>query len=251
MGKQNQQPISISIRPAKSADLAALSRLDIAANATHPLISQSFTYPFQALKLFLAHLQYCFARPEEYRILVARVRPVLELASTLPVLNSDADSGVDVSIVCESDDRDADEGRGEIVGFVMWRECQQGSGLMDDEKREEWDWISQLPKGADIRLWKRYAEVMSSDSGEAGIEIQKLAVAPQYQRRGIGGQLLKAFLDEVECRGVKDPVLVRASRDAKELYERFGWRIMREFKLDLRGWGIYKAYVNFEMVRDA
>lgn len=82
-------------------------------------------------------------------------------------------------------------------------------------------------------------------------EIQKLAVAPRYQRRGIGGQLLKAFIDEVEGRGVKEPVRVRASKDAKELYERFGWRMVREFKLDLREWGRYKVYVNFEMVRDA
>ncbi|KAH6710732.1 acyl-CoA N-acyltransferase [Leptodontidium sp. MPI-SDFR-AT-0119] len=264
MGKQSQP---ISIRPAKSADLAALSRLDIAASATHPLIAQSFTYPFQALKLFLAHLQHCFARPEEYRILVARLRPAPAVesqssvasalpASGSPAVNSDTDSGVDVSIACEFDDGDADsdDGRGEIVGFVMWRECQKNSDLREDGKKKEWDWLSQLPKGADIKLWKRYVEVMSSDSptsGENGIEIQKLAVAPRYQRRGIGGQLLKAFIDEVEGRGVKEPVRVRASKDAKELYERFGWRMVREFKLDLREWGRYKVYVNFEMVRDA
>ncbi|KAH7336036.1 hypothetical protein BKA65DRAFT_26892 [Rhexocercosporidium sp. MPI-PUGE-AT-0058] len=171
MGKQSRlQPISI--RPAKSADLQPLSRLDIAANTTHPLIAQSFTYPFQALKFFLAHLQF----------------------------------------------------------------------------------FAQLPNGTDVKLWKRYVEVMSSDlgtSGEVGIEIQKLAVAPQYQRRGIGSRLLKAFLDDVEGRGLGESVQVRASRDAKVLYERFGWRVVREFKLDLKDWGRYKAYVNFEMTRDA
>lgn len=190
MGKPLQSPLSISIRPAKSADLPLLSRLDIAANATHPLISQSFTYPFQALKLFLAHLEFCFKRSREegqdgeYRFLVARLRSGVrgEGESDLSVSSenlskgvslkgdggegSDADSGVDVSIVGDEQgmdgDLDGDDGSGEIFGFVMWRETQM---RREDGTRqgEEWDWLSHLPPGTNTRLWKRYAEVMSSN----------------------------------------------------------------------------------------
>ena len=86
------KPISIHLSQATSADLLPLTRLDIAANSAHPLIALSFPYPFQALKLFLAHLRFCFERTGggEYRILVARLR-------CEPEGGSDADSGVDVA----------------------------------------------------------------------------------------------------------------------------------------------------------
>ncbi|PVH80102.1 hypothetical protein DL98DRAFT_654916 [Cadophora sp. DSE1049] len=248
--------IPISLHPPTSADLPPLTRLDIAANAAQPLIALSFPYPFQALKLFLAHLRFCFEREGEYGILVAR------LGARCEPEGSDADSGVDVSISGAGEikfdggsrDGDGDEysGRREIVGFVMWRDrglARERSDGEEGKEEEGWDWLSQLPKGTNTSLWKRYTEVMSSDPkmSNGDVEILKLAVSPQHQRRGIGTKLLKACLVEVGGREAR----VRASKDGKALYERFGWRCVREFKLDLREWGRCRTYVNFEMVRGA
>lgn len=79
--------------------------------------------------------------------------------------DGDADSGVDISLSVP--DGDDDETRGEIVGFVMWRRDRK----LARERREddeEWDWLAQLPKGANMSLWKRYTEVMSSDPVSLG-----------------------------------------------------------------------------------
>ncbi|KAK0110042.1 hypothetical protein ONS95_002702 [Cadophora gregata] len=241
-----RKPIPISIHAPRSADLdlPPLARLDIAANSSHPLVALSFPYPFQALKLFLAHLRFCFERKGEYGILVARVRCGVANESD----SSDADSGVDVSLEGEEDS--GNEGaKGEIVGFIMWRNVPSFQ-KREGEEVEEWDWLSQLPRGANTSLWKRYTEVMSSDPGtneSDSVEILKVAVSPQHQRRGIGTKLLKACLDEVGERDVR----VRASKDAKALYERYGWRCEKEFKLDLREWGRCRTYANFDMVRSA
>ncbi|KAH7409549.1 acyl-CoA N-acyltransferase [Cadophora sp. MPI-SDFR-AT-0126] len=242
-----RKTIAISLHPPTSADLPSLARLDIAANSAHPLIALSFPYPFQASKLFLEHLRFCFERKVEYGILVARLR--CGVASEPE--GSDADSGVDVS---SSTVGEGDGERGEIVGFAMWRDRgfareRSEGGAEKGEEEGEWDWLSHLPKGTDTSIWKSYTEVMSSASEviEGSVEILKLAVSPQHQRRGIGTKLLKACLDEVGGREVH----VRASKDAKALYERFGWRCVRVFKLDLREWGRGRTYVNYEMVRDA
>lgn len=158
------KPISIHLSQATSADLLPLTRLDIAANSAHPLIALSFPYPFQALKLFLAHLRFCFERTGggEYRILVARLR-------CEPEGGSDADSGVDVSIEAENsgvigDHEDVMRERGEIVGFVMWRVRGMAGGRREDEEEEDWDWLAHLPKGANMSLWKGYTEIMGSES---------------------------------------------------------------------------------------
>ncbi|KAL2069273.1 hypothetical protein VTL71DRAFT_15611 [Oculimacula yallundae] len=260
-------PIAISIHTPKSTDLPTLSRLDIAANASHPLISQSFTYPFQALKLFLAHLQFCFERPATYRICVARLSTRCHRGSgegNLKLTRSgSADSGVDVSPIPPDsllDDGDDDDATGEVIGFMMWK-IRTTPTHMPGEESDDWDWTSQLPKGTDMKLWKRYTEVMSSDTGigEGDIEILKLAVLPRYQGRGVGTRLLQTFLRKVEIESEAGPGLpddekiirVRASRSAKALYEKLGWRMVNQYTLDLREWGRARAYIDFEMVRDA
>ncbi|CZT50947.1 uncharacterized protein RSE6_12022 [Rhynchosporium secalis] len=282
----NSNPISISICPATPLDLPILSRLDIAANSSHPLISQSFQYPFQALKLWLAHLQFCYERPKEYRILVAKlssgkskreqdlkVEIEVEVAEGEKLeleRSASIDSGVDVSLgslvsKCGSEEdteEQKDDGEGEIVGFMMWRVCKSQEEREESVgKDDEWNWISQLPKGTDLKQWKRYVEVMSSESGigDGDVEILKLAVLPRYQGRGIGTRLLQFFFSNLSppfSSALDKPTLshptkirVRASRSAKTLYEKFGWTIAKEYTLDLRAGGRGRAYVDFEMLR--
>lgn len=130
---------NITIRPARSSDLIHLTRLDLAANSTHPLIALSFSYPFLAAKLFLERLQYCFARPERYHFLIATLTSATSF--------SESDS-VDLGV-----EKDG-SGCGEVVGFLMWKE---------GETDESWDWETRLPKGTDAKLWRHYTKVMGDD----------------------------------------------------------------------------------------
>lgn len=56
-------------------------------------------------------------------------------------------------------------------------------------------------------------------------DVQTIAVAPEYQGRGVGTALLAALLEEAAARGCREVFLdVRADNDrARSLYERFGF----------------------------
>lgn len=56
-------------------------------------------------------------------------------------------------------------------------------------------------------------------------DVQTIAVAPEYQGRGVGTALLAALLEEAAARGCREVFLdVRADNDrARALYERFGF----------------------------
>ncbi|CZR68433.1 uncharacterized protein PAC_18332 [Phialocephala subalpina] len=240
---------NITIRPARLSDLIHLTRLDLAANSNHPLIALSFPYPFLATKLFLERLQYCFARPERYHFLIAT------LTSSTPL--SELDSVVGFG----AEKNDSGCGEGEVVGFLMWNE--------GEAKDEGWDWETRLPKGTDAKLWKHYTKVMGDDPLRIpdsvisrlpstterdrfvnhGTEMEVLAVAPVYQRRGIGTLLLHTFIHEVERLGKQETINLRASKNARPLYEKFGWRVANEYRMNLRDWGRHSMYVDYGMVR--
>ncbi|KAI9056190.1 hypothetical protein LZ554_001118 [Drepanopeziza brunnea f. sp. 'monogermtubi'] len=270
-----QPPTQIALRPALAADLPHLTRLDLAANASHPLIALSpFTYPFQATKLFLAHLEHCFARPRTYGFLVATTTT---MTTQQQQLSSSPDSGIDVfAHASEEREREGAVAGEVVVGFLLWRGegkalgvegnkevGEVGSGSGSGEEEEEWDWEARLPAGADRKLWRRYAAVMGADDGGCGssgardessatvIAIEKFAVAPRYQRRGIGSLLLQAFLHTLADRDGGDATIcLRSSVTARTLYERFGWLVEREWRMDLGGWGRYhRAHVEFAMRR--
>ncbi len=154
------QVMNIHIRAARQPDLIHLTRLDLKANAAHPLVSLSFAYPFQATKLFLAHLQYCFDRPSKYRFLVA-VLPSNSVSAYPSPPSSDSDSVSSVP--------DVETGNGEIAGFLVWKEpCQKeecGEGEM-----EEWDWEARLPKGTDIKLWRHFTESVGADPSSSSLQ---------------------------------------------------------------------------------
>ena len=80
-------------------------------------------------------------------------------------------------------------------------------------------------------------------------EIESLAIAPKYQRRGIGTALLQEFTNILDREKVG--CYLRASEMGKELYERFGWRVLGVYKPDLRSRGVEMDYKSFFMSRDA
>jgi len=72
-------------------------------------------------------------------------------------------------------------------------------------------------------------------------------VSPAHQRQGIGAALIKQFLqdlDEEEC-------WVISSAEGKGLYEKLGWKLVCENKVDLKdfGWG-EKPFVSYSLRRE-
>lgn len=53
-----------------------------------------------------------------------------------------------------------------------------------------------------------------------------------------------------------EKMYVRSSRVGKGLYEKFGWKVMREeegekgFKIELKDYGLEEDYTTWDMVRD-
>ncbi len=86
--------------------------------------------------------------------------------------------------------------------------------------------------GVPASRWYVIAEDSGDLAGYAGLrlsgdtaDVQTLAVAPAWQRRGIGTVLLAALLDEARRRGAHEAMLeVRADNEAAlALYERQGF----------------------------
>src|SRR5215510_2556310 len=79
-----------------------------------------------------------------------------------------------------------------------------------------------------IELDGRPIGIMKVERIETHIQLHQLFILPEYQRRGIGSELLENVLSEGRKAGL--PVRLRVLRvnPAKRLYERFGFRVTSE-----------------------
>ena len=70
--------------------------------------------------------------------------------------------------------------------------------------------------------------IMTVDRTGTHLQLEQLFILPEYQRRGIGSELLEGLLSE--ARGRVLPVRLRVLRvnPAKRLYERYGFRVTSE-----------------------
>jgi ribosomal protein S18 acetylase RimI-like enzyme len=85
-----------------------------------------------------------------------------------------------------------------------------------------------------IALWQLISSVLSSGQPEmkpGAIELTYIAVAADQRGRGLGNQLLNAFLEASRSRGYRSVVLsVEKENDsAIALYEKAGFKIVRTF----------------------
>jgi predicted N-acetyltransferase YhbS len=81
------------------------------------------------------------------------------------------------------------------------------------------------------------------------VELESMSVLPDYQRQGIASSMITIFLEDVN----KDNAgtFVRSSIVGRKLYERFGWKVLGELKIDLREFGMEEMNVSFMMQRDS
>ncbi|MCJ1441263.1 MAG: hypothetical protein MMC23_001749 [Stictis urceolatum] len=86
---------------------------------------------------------------------------------------------------------------------------------------------------------RRYRESLfrgkSDGKGESYVYMCLLVVAPEAQRRGIGGKLLDEGLKVVDRRD--EECFIDASPEGKGLYEKHGWREVTRVQVDLKEWG--------------
>jgi len=71
------------------------------------------------------------------------------------------------------------------------------------------------------------------------LELESLAIAENQQRKGVG------TLDEN-----REKSYLRASKEGKGLYEKFGWKQVGIFRPDLSEFGWAEEYETYYMVRD-
>lgn len=71
------------------------------------------------------------------------------------------------------------------------------------------------------------------------VTIQRIAVVPAYQNRGIGSSLIRELIDVARAAGRRLELQVFATNRARRLYERLGFRVVRasatHFEMELGG----------------
>ena len=74
-----------------------------------------------------------------------------------------------------------------------------------------------------------------------------LATRPKYQGKGAGTLLMKHFMEKVDRLGTAGTII--AGKQARPLYERFGYRMVKPFPLDCRKYGGRSEGKHFLMYR--
>jgi len=82
--------------------------------------------------------------------------------------------------------------------------------------------------------------------------LEILAVTPEFQRRGIGGKLMEAFVKDLEKQGKDEGrgCVIVSSEAGKGLYEKWGWKVVGGSEIELKEWGVEKTWVNFVMKKE-
>ncbi|KAH8663083.1 hypothetical protein BGZ60DRAFT_433096 [Tricladium varicosporioides] len=78
--------------------------------------------------------------------------------------------------------------------------------------------------------------------------IQLLCVSPDYQRKGLGGMLLRHGLEMTDREGKR--AYIEATARGKVVYERLGFEVVDLVEVDLRTWGGEGVERNWIMIRE-
>ena len=107
----------------------------------------------------------------------------------------------------------------------VWDEQQQRASFAAQWKREEVQIIS--VNGKDVG-WLQVAELPTE------IRLQKFFISPQYQRSGIGSEVLSNLLATWRLTGKKIVLRVLKNNPARRLYERAGFSVVAEAGITFR-----------------
>lgn len=82
------------------------------------------------------------------------------------------------------------------------------------------------------RLFRAFNTPVDEDPGEGCGTLMSIAVLPEAQGKGIGSQLLRAFLDQAAARGLAEVNLTtdrRGNEDVNHFYQSYGFRLERTY----------------------
>jgi ribosomal protein S18 acetylase RimI-like enzyme len=111
--------------------------------------------------------------------------------------------------------------------LMVWDEARQRAGFAQQWRPRDVRII--MLEGREVG-WLQVSET------EAELHLQQLFVAPPYQRRGIGGEVLRRLLHERRGAGKSVVLTVLKNNPARRLYERVGFTVVGEtnVKLEMR-----------------
>ncbi|KAG4412111.1 hypothetical protein IFR04_014760 [Cadophora malorum] len=121
---------------------------------------------------------------------------------------------------------------GRIVGFAKWN-FFSNSGPQNPFPTE-------FPPEGNPELGKwlfgEFARVMNEKMlGKKYVYMHILVIDPEFQRQGLGKQMLEWGLKLVDDEGLE--TYIDASPEGKGLYERLGWKTINVLDVDLNKWG--------------
>jgi ribosomal protein S18 acetylase RimI-like enzyme len=112
-----------------------------------------------------------------------------------------------------------------VQELTVWDEQEQRARFAAQWKREEVRIISL--DGKDVG-WLQVVELPTE------IRLQKFFVSPQYQRSGIGSEILSTLLATWRSTGKKIVLRVLKNNPARRLYERLGFSVVAEESVTFR-----------------
>jgi ribosomal protein S18 acetylase RimI-like enzyme len=112
-----------------------------------------------------------------------------------------------------------------VQELTVWDEQKQRANFAAQWKREEVRIISVDGKDAG---WLQVADLPTE------IRLQKFFVSPEYQRSGIGSDILSNLLATWRPTGKRIVLRVLKNNPARRLYERFGFAVIAEEDVTFR-----------------
>lgn len=122
---------------------------------------------------------------------------------------------------------------GTIIGMAKWY------FFLDPENQAD-PWKIDFPPGANEALYHEFFDALNKAreerfKGKRHILMAILAIHPDYQRMGVGHELLRWGLDLADKEQV--PTWIDASPAGYGLYKKFGWEEVSWVKIDPVPWG--------------
>ncbi|KAH0012073.1 acyl-CoA N-acyltransferase, partial [Aureobasidium melanogenum] len=136
---------------------------------------------------------------------------------------------------------------------VIWPEAQVQKAT--EEERAEFEKMSKEVTDRGLRMdlleyRSTPLEEIDAKIRESGpfLELDYLATAPEYQRRGIGAMLLKAGLEVADAYGLRS--YVTSSVAGARLYHKHGFEVVETHTMDYSQFGGVEPVTNYFMIRE-
>lgn len=143
----------------------------------------------------------------------------------------------------------------DVVGFVRYYHVDE-RGVNEQGGDGDGQSLLHAPKSHLKDLWARFnkkedemdAVYKTTSKGKRHVYIRHLMVLPQYQRRGIGGELLGSVMSISDAEGL--PTFLVATKQAHVLYGKAGFEELGTWTIDHGYWAAELVMVEMDLVID-